>query len=309
MNQNALLQAIAAGFRKATENSVFTVSMIAGFLIMLSIVSLLFKLILKKKKVGNWQQEFEQSLRDHDLTINEIDLLEELTPFLINPKRKILVLSNRNIFLSTLNLWKTKTGKSSIYADRLMEKLFPKDQNTEQGEKLKPFGPGCPIRYIAKDGKSYAGILEKKEGNILFLSQIRRIDIQEKSGLGHIHIQDNSGIRTYRVTESQKTGSNALALTIQRVLPVKKNKITISDVSLFVYGTRDAIKTRFIQLGKGYGIIENPEEKLTTGQMLQVNFHGEKNNWYRINAVVNGVSSDRRFARLKFGYLKKYQPA
>lgn len=302
MRQQMILKAIAEGFQKTTSEYLLEVSMISGLLISLILVSIFYNIHYKKKKYRVWHQEYEDMIRKYDLTINEIDFIDELALFLIDRNRKTLILKNMNTFQSALSQWKKK-GKTTVYSDRLLKKLFGIEANALAQKKTPSFGNGRPARFVASDGKTFSGFIGSRDEQTIRLDHILEGRVTKETGFGQVFIQDYKGIISKPVTSVKELNNGSKLLSISNG-PSHKD-VTIPDIYIFVPGTESPIKTRLLKLKGKTGIIENPGLTFKQDQTLKIAFQADVEKSYRVNAMVTGISLNKSFIRLQLGYLKK----
>ncbi len=299
-----IFEAIAQGFRKTPEQTVNALLISAGILIIIPLASLLYKAVMKKRTAGEWENDFQAFIREKDLTVNELDLLDDLFPFLKDPRRKILMLHNRNTFLLALGRLEEKTGHPQEFGENLEKKLFGEEKSILPEDLKNPLGPGRPARYIASDGKVFTGRITSGKGNVVGLGFLETMKARTEPGKERLLVQDFRGILIYPVSSVSRTGEDSLRLEVSPRAVKQKDRIAPSSIDLYPPGTSRPIETRLLQLNNGIGAIENPDGILKTGQTVKLSFRTEFDKHYRINAVVTGLSGRKRIARLKFGYLK-----
>jgi hypothetical protein len=210
-----------------------------------------------------------------------------------------------NTFQSALTRWKKK-GQTTVYSEGLLKKLFGIEANGLPEQKTPSFGPGRPARFVASDGRTYSGFIGSRDGQTILLDRVMEMNKKEKTGLGYIFSQDYKGIISKPVTSFKelKNGSKLLSISND---PSHK-KVSIAEIYVFVPGTESPLKTRLIKLKGRTGIIENPGFAFKQEQALKIAFRMDVDKSHRVNALVTGVSLNKRLIRLELGYLKKNSP-
>lgn len=302
MNQQALLEAISAGFHKTTEDLILNISLILGLLLMMISLSVLYNRLSKNKMYALWQREYEGLIRKFDLTINEIDFIGELSLFLVDKRRSVLLLKNKNTFLGALELWKKKEGHISEYSERLLKKIY----GVESQKTLMPgsslYGKGRPARYVASDGRVFSGIIASRDKKHIQLEDVKSLGIIEKKGLNTLYIQDFRGIYSKTVTEARKTGPTTWTVLLSE--STVKNKVSVSDIYMYIPGSEKPLKSRILRLKNGMAVIVNPGVKLKMSQAVKIAFRTDKDSLYRVNALVTGISLNKKVVRIKLGYIR-----
>jgi hypothetical protein len=306
MDQRTLLEAIAEGFRKTPIEAIVSLFIMIGFILLFSLVSFFYRTMVQIRSRNEWQDEYDRLIHSLDLTINELDFLDELARFLVNPVRKILLLKNRNTYQHALTLWKKNGGKNADLELNLIKKIFGEKDSLLPDGFEKPFGTGRPARYITKEGVVYSGYLKSKNGNILVLEKIKKLKTPEKTGLGHLFLQDYRGFISHKVSDFKELDSNSILLHLSGPALSSTKKTTLSKI--YVYPDIEGSlphKSRMILMPNGLGMVENPDGMLKSGQAIKIAMLREINKIYRVNALVVKVSMNKRYAWLKFGYVKK----
>jgi hypothetical protein len=306
MDQKTIFAAIAEGFRKTPREATVSLMVIVLIICLMSLVPLLYKKILRSKLRKQWQSEYNKQIRELDLTINEIDLLESMALFLANPYRKTLLLNNRNTFHKALSFLKKERGIESVYAQSLIKKLFTEDQMVLP-EGFEHFHKtGRPARFVAQDGSVYSGSITKGQDDSIILGNIKKWERKEQSGLGRLFVQDYRGINSHPVSGVTKLDKDSLKLDLSREGNyTRKHKLSLSEIYIYPLDGSPPVKSNLRLLSKRLGVIENTDQKFKTGQTVKVAFHKKSKEIYRVNGIVKSISRNKKYATLQFGYLKK----
>jgi hypothetical protein len=184
-----------------------------------------------------------------------------------------------------------------------MKKLFGKDSKDLQDQKTSLYGPGRPARYIDPEGRTFSGVIASTDTHSMTLKNVIEMDIREKSGRGQLFIQDYKGIISKPVSSFKILEKASLLVNIGEI-PLEK-KVSLSDIYILLPGGEKPVKTTLIKLEKGTGIILAPDMKLGLGQALKLSFRVDLDTSFNVNALITGISLNKRYIRLKFGYLKR----
>jgi hypothetical protein len=95
LDQKTILEAIVQGFQKSPEQRIVSLSIIGLMVILLSLLPLFYRLYQRLKQSGYWKKEHDKLIRKYNLTINEMDLIDNLSNFLIEPLHKNLRLKSK----------------------------------------------------------------------------------------------------------------------------------------------------------------------------------------------------------------------
>lgn len=305
MNQNALLKAIAEGFRKTPAEAILSVLIIAGIILFISLISYLYKYVTLSRIRKSWEKQYNKVVRIKDLTINELDFLDQLALSLVDPMRKILLLQNRNTFHNAQILWEKKWEKKALIAPDLIKKIFGEEHSVLPEGFHKPFGAGRPARYVTSKGVVYSGTITTRKGNILLLSNVKKLENREDSPVDRLVVQDYRGFVSHSVSSVKAQANNMMELTLSKTPIKEKKQVPLSKIYIYpdIQGALP-VKTPMILLPNGMAMIENPDGILKTGQTIKVALRTEIKKLYRVNAFVVKISLNRRYAWVKFGYVK-----
>lgn len=295
MDQISFFEAIVAGFQKTNKEVIISLLTIFGLVFVFFLTTILYKFILKKRKSHIWTSEYNKLIRKHDLTINEIDLLDELAHFLIDENRKILLLKNDNTLQFALSLLEKKLGRKADFANSLTAKLF--------GEISREF-PQRPVRLFDGKGKVYSGRFASREGNIVTINETKLVKTNETSGAARLFIQSFKGIMSHGVSAVEVLSANSLKIHLLKASLPENGYQMVSNVFLYVPGKENPVETSMKISSGGQAIIENPRGLLSIGLSVKVSFRTEIKKIHRVNAIVLGISFNKKYAKLKLGYIK-----
>jgi hypothetical protein len=304
LDQKTILEAIVQGFQKSPEQRIVSLSIIGLMVILLSLLPLFYRLYQRLKQSGYWKKEHDRLIRKYNLTINEMDLIDNLSNFLIEPLHKNLILKNKNTFMRTLSLYEKQIGEPSPFAKDLMIKIFG-----ERGDEFpkgfeKAHGIGRPVRLYTFDGNIYSGYLTAKKREVLTLAVIKVASTEKKNNLGRIFIQDYGGIIYYPISSISQMGENTWRIKIAEKSSKNKKPIILPDVLVHCHSEQEPFKTPMIIYSNGFCRIENVNGILKKGKAIKISLLKDSNKIYRGNALITGLSLNKKSATLKFGYVK-----
>ena len=309
MDQNAIFKAIQDKFDElganAGRNMVILIIIILLFLFFL----ILYRLGQHSRSVKEWQTDYYKLIRKFDLTVNELDLLGRMALYLDDPARKNLLLSNRNTFHHALMLLEKKEGGVPRFADSLTHKVYGEGvKELPEGFEML-FGLGRPVRFISSDGSVYGGQIIQRENRKIILGNVHSLtstlEHQNVSGEGRVFIQDFRGLISHGVAKKTVLSETSLELDLGPVSSAdsKRNKFRLPNIYIFPPGSSTPMETHFYKVSEGMGVVENPGGILKMDQSVKVALQKDTSHHYHVNALVRWVSLNKRYAKLKFGYL------
>ena len=315
MDQSAIFKAIEDRFSELGDNA--GRNMVILFIIFL--LFLFFLLLYRRGQhslsVREWKKDFQRLIRKFDLTVNELDLLGRMALYLDDPARRNLLLTNRNTFHHIMMLLEKEEGGVPPFAESLTHKVYGKGvRDMPEGFEML-FGLGRPVRFISSEGSVYGGQIIQRENRKIILGNVHplscTLERQNVSGEGRIFIQDFRGLLSHEVAKKTVLSETSIELDLGAELPAdsRKNKFRLPDIYIFPPGSGTPLKSHFYKVSEGMGVVENPGGILKMDQSVKVALQKDTSHHFHVNALVRWVSLNKRYARLKFGYLdeKFYQ--
>ncbi|MBI9097842.1 MAG: hypothetical protein JEY91_05170 [Spirochaetaceae bacterium] len=304
MDRKTLLQAIAEGMRNTPEEAFLSVLIIVSVILLFILVSIIYQYVFRKRKLNDWAKEYNGLIRKYDLTINELDLIDKLVLFLIEPQRKLLLIKNKNTFLQALSLLEKRERQIFPLGKVLATKLFGQEGALVPKGLHIPYGSGRPVRLFSTDGFIYSGIQISRKKDIITVDHIKKRNNENKKQQGRLFIQDYKGIITFQVERVRKLSENSLQVQIIDKGSREKVKLSLSGICVYYPGEEEPLLSRLYFFPNGTYMIEIPNGALKQGQAVKLALREETEKIYRVNALVSGLSLNKRYARLTFGYIK-----
>ena len=124
MNIQELFSIIRKDFVKTDSDIFITILLAVSFFTMLVLSSWLINFINKKRIVDKYRDTYRGKIREMDLTINEIDLINKLSAFLKQPWKKYLLLTNYHTFIKCRNKYNSETDDDNRFIESLENKIL-----------------------------------------------------------------------------------------------------------------------------------------------------------------------------------------
>ncbi|MDC7218796.1 MAG: hypothetical protein PQJ59_02585 [Spirochaetales bacterium] len=306
MDQKAIFGAIQDKFLELHSNVVINLAVLVVILILLLLALVSYRRKIRVSSVKEWRSEYNRLIRQFDLTINELDLLNRMAAYLHDRARINLLLTHRNTYHHVLMLLEEKEEGIPRFSESLTEKLYGtgKAELPEGFEVL--FGLGRPVRLVSSLGRVYRGKIITRESGKIVLGNVKLVEDDpdknpEMPGAGRVFIQDYRGLMSHGLSEIRELSETSFELILTE-RDVADN-FHLPDVYLFLPDREEPIKTHFLRVSEGAGLVENREGLLKMDQTLKVALQKDTDHHYHVNAVVRALSLNKRYARLKFGYL------
>lgn len=304
MDKTSLLRAIAEGFQKTPWEAFISLIIITALLVLAFMVSHIYKFVILNQSNKKWTSEYNLLIRKLNLTINELDLIDDLSVFLVNPIRKILLLKNRNTFNHAISKLQKGKGLNLKNHDILIKKIFGDEIENVPFQSEKLFGPKRPVSFVNTDGKVYSGRLSSRDGNKVSISEVKQVSQKENVESGSLLIQDFRGIHSHAVSKVESPDLNTFQLTISKTPIEGKDQTQISSAFIILPDSKSPIQTKIRLLSNESAIMEIPHGQLKIHQDIKVSIRTSITANYWVNATVTGISLNKRYAKLKFGYVK-----
>lgn len=304
MDQQTLLDAIANGFRKTPREAFISAGIISAVVLLFFLISIIYQSIIKGKNEKNWNSEFDKLVREKDLTINELDLIDEMALYLIDSRRKILLVKNRNTFHIALSKLDKNKKPDSDFVQNMIKKLFDEKDLQKIQNFDDHFGSGRPARLCLTNGHVYTGHVLIRNEKFYTIDKVKKIKNQNEKPENRLFIQDFKGIIVQPISEVKKLPDMSLKLYTKTEIIKKPVKVSIGDVYVFPIGNMKPIETNMLLLPNGTGVIENPQGILKTGHAIKLSLEENTNAQFRMNCLVIGLNFNKRYAKVKFGYVK-----
>lgn len=294
LNQQRLIESIVNGFQKTPIELLISILSILGIVLLFILFSFFYQYYVKSKLSLQWVLEYESLIRKFNLSINELDLIDQLAQYLIDSSRKVLLLKNRNTLQKALSIWIKDRGHNSVYSDSLTTKLFGdltvKTQN-------------YPIKFISAEGEVFSGIFSSREKNTVIITDVKSVRKRETLDISRLFVQKFNGIASHAVSSYKQIDSSTIQLNL---LEFKEHhKQFTKDLNVFVYTQENILpeKSHLRLLENNQGILENTEGVLQKDHAIKVSFKTEIKNYNRVNAIVTAVSLNKKIVKINFGYL------
>lgn len=299
MDVNAILKAISEGFRKTPKEALYSAVGIAAMILTAVLVSGIYGLVQRSKQVKKWTVEYDRLVRSLNLTVNELDLIDQMALLLRDPLRKVLILQNRNTFERALSLISEMDKAPVPYSRELREKLF-------DAEKIKTSpGQGRPARLITEQGHVFTGYLAEMHGEEFLLENTRKHETTRKAGNPRLLVQDFNGIDFYPVTSVKKEEGNTLRIKTDRGTASFIKKQVLQEVFLYLPHEKEPYSVQMVLFPRKRALIDNVDRCLNKGDIVRLSIKTDTDKIYRINAVVENLSLNRAYAHIYFGFLRK----
>lgn len=299
-----LLESIAKDFLTTRSDIIMFAVLVAAFIIVFILLSILLRFSERKKIKTVFHEKFEELIRKFDLTVNELDLIGEMSRFLRNRDKKYLLLTNKATFLYALQELKAEKQFSADYAASLAAKIgVAENLQIDHLNSTKKLEQNTPVKIEPADGKRFIGIIVKKQ-NSSFTVRIKTEGSPVPStGKILLYVCNFRGIHFYKVPIID-TRDNLITFSHSNTMELKK-----SNIQLNVYIRKEGLKLekqekgKVISFWKGGALITNPGKQLRKDDDIRISFLPSDSNPYFTNAEVVKIGKGKKAAEVRFKHL------
>jgi hypothetical protein len=298
------LSGIAEDFLTTRSDIITFAVVIAAIIIVFVLLFFLLRFFEQKKVRTVFHEKFEELIRKFDLTINELDLLGEMSRFLRNRNKKYLLLTNKATFLYALQELKAEKKIPAEYAASLAAKIgVAENLRIDHLNSTKKLEQNTPVKLEPAKGQRFIGVIAKKQ-NGSFTVRIKNegAPVPAKNKL-LLYVCNFRGIHFYKVPIID-TGGNLITFAHSDTMELMKN-----NAQLNVYIRKEGLKAekqekgKVISFWKGGALITNPAKQLRKDDDIRIAFLPSDSNPYFTNAEVVKIGSGKSVAEVRFKHL------
>ena len=309
MSISEFLKAVSRGFITTRSDILIAASLVGGFIIFLLLFSLIMKRTENARVRAAGQRRYKERIREIDLTINELDVLDQLALYLRKPWKKYLLVTNENTFLNCCEKLKEEGGD---YPDNLVERISRKAGFSKTGELPASAGTGnlsegMPVKVEYDSGRlCNARVIQVRkdaftlEGKALVSTTAPVV----------VHIPHRTGLLAFQTRALGPVTEGSLELRHSEIVPEKRwGELGRKSREFSVYVKTDKkeslpMKTVLYRVTSRGAYIENPEGALSKKDdvmILLTKARQPGGTW--INGEIRGESLDRRELYVHFSHV------
>ena len=291
-----------------------TVILIVSLFLIFFIISKLKQIIEKKRLSFLYREKYSKLIRNFNLTLSEIDLINKMAIYLKNPEKKYLLLINKHTFNYCLAyVEKNEPAESLKGIITLREKLgFDKYDPFEKPFSTLNLYKGMPVKISKKNIKNLiwntGKIINISDKNII-VEFTDDLSLPDKGTEIKMAVHDFRGVFLFN-TKVDYWDKNILYLhhTHNRVA-IQQRQYYRRKMNLKVFLKNDAIKeemkeSQLIDISGNGASLLNPGKNFKKGDDIRFFFHNDENEWYGVNAEVIRLSQMGKTMHIRFGHLK-----
>ena len=310
MNNQAtrtVLDAIKEALNATTRTEELTfLSIIVSIIFIFSILALILKGTQRRKTRITVRNRYEKLIRKLNLTINELDLVDELSAYLKEPGKKYLLLTNRGTFRHAAEqLTRASTIRTDLL-DSLAEKLsFSQSTDQTPDHTTKTLQANTAVKLSFSTGETIdADIYSVSEANLL-LKADETIDNLSQGDEIELFSCSYSGIAFYRLKVNKVKGNLIEADHEMESEPVKKKV----HIKVFIQSEdedyQDHQESVILLLSQDAALIVNTREhELHPEEDIRIYLSNDVTKNRFANASVTRLIKMGKFAVVKFKHIR-----
>lgn len=310
MNNEAtrtVLDAIRKALNATTRTEELTfLTIIISIIVIFSILALILKGTQRRKTRITVRNRYEKLIRKLNLTINELDLVDELTAYLKDPAKKYLLLTNRGTFRHAAQ----QLSEASTIRTDLLDSLSAKlgfSHNTDQtpDHTTRALQANSAVKLVLDNGETAdADIYSVSEANLLLktdeiLNRISQGDEIELFSCSY------SGIAFYRL-KVNKVKENLIEVNHEMESDPEKKKVRLK---VYIQSEdedfQDHQESELLLLSQDAAVIRNTKEhELHPEEDIRVYLSNDVTRRCFANAEVTRLIKMGKFAVVRFKHIK-----
>ena len=270
-------------------------------------------LIVRERRASRRRsvEKYERSTRELNLTIRELDFLDNLSAYLEEPSKRHLLLTNPQTLAACVRAYNKDHAVSEKLLTHLQARLgFPVPDVPPARRSTRMFTAGTVVRMILPGGDaSFGGTVSAQFPDstaILVDAQTPEIgvgdEIQLYAGDFRGFIVFDTKVSTIRENEIRFLHSDVSSATLdlEKPVPVKLDVLVRAD-----HQKGKGIPTQVVSLHARGARVMNPDRRFRKGDDLRLYFHRVKNGWRQVNAEVVSLEKRRRLMIVRFSHVKR----
>jgi hypothetical protein len=303
------LRGISLGFQKSPFELILAIILFFSILAFLIIAYIVLKRINKAKLIKVLEDKFSDLIREFNLTVNEIELINSMSRYLLYPEKKYLLLVNRHTFNYALHKLKEEREIQPSLINSLQEKLKYTTYNPlDAPVSTEYLYADMPVILETKEKKIW-GLVKEVDSNKISIKVPDTVELPLKETKVNLIVYDFRGIFVFS-TSVQKTNEHMLYLehSDNRVL-IQREKAVTKEIKMDVFIQHEGlgqrpVKSTLLTLGSSYASLSNPEKRFRIKEDVRLFFTKNDSPWFQVNAEVVRLSKGGAVIHVRFGHLK-----
>lgn len=271
------------------------------------IAAILQRRIARRREVAGLEKQFEREIRRLDLTVRQVDILNQLSAVLSDPAKRYLLLVNPNTFRHSARIVGDFHPPLDASFDALQKKLgfaLPAQRQRPIDERAPAVGSAVKIAPIRTRGTVLAVVRERSGKNL-------RLELGEK-----LNLRPGTEVRLFAAHPSallEASGTvlaregNAVSIRVDRSFKeAAQRKLASNALNAFIHreGTEgESVPVTLISISPNGAIVRCEGMRLKKRDDIRLIFRRGQSQWTAINGEVSRVRRRGRKAWIRFSHL------
>ena len=280
------------------------VIIIAAIIIFIVVLTLTIRLRNRKRIRDAAEASYQKLIRKFNLTILEIDLIEELASTLRKPEDKYNLLLNKSRFRQAEHKIESFTDKQQVRLEELKIKLgFIVAEETLELVSTLSFLQGAPVKLLYNGHNADAEIYSMSESNITVKCPKPPAPVTMDTEI--MLITSTGGrLRIFPLTP-EKVKADLFSAPHSEAVAVEKLKVDI-DIEIEIVAAEDEdeetieLSSTIVLLSEKGAFIQDKRNVIKPGDMLRLFLDTDLKKKYPVYAEAVKISSEKQLVSVRF---------
>ncbi|MBN1525246.1 MAG: PilZ domain-containing protein [Spirochaetales bacterium] len=313
MTPNEILRSIAESFQKSSSEILLTVVLFVSFIGIISLLFILRRQYEKGKLRTILKDRYAALIVQYSLTIQEQELIEDMSRHLNTPEKKYLLFTNEHVFNNCLFELKKHRNVNKQVLDSLLVKLqfklfeqyhLPRTSREFLPEKhfMLVYGNKQKVKCLV-DAQTQDSLTAVADPDSPLPGIGESVSIYTYNALGIIHFP--SVVQDKKANVLKLAHSDSLE-ALQRRQYFRKEV----QMPIYIHSESSADPPQpsvILDLSAGGMSVENPDKKFKKGDDVKITMHGKNTMGFDLYGEVVRTSKKGETAHIVFGHFSSAQ--
>jgi hypothetical protein len=306
-----IIRTVAVTLRAGRSEALLVASLLGGGLLFLLVFAFAARQKEQKKLSRTLEERFQRLIRERDLTMTELDLIDRLSRYLRDRRKRYLLLVNPHTFASTLGQLQRAEPVAGRTLDGLKRKLgFDGDRGRPQKRTTGDLPVGTPVKIEpAGGGPRTPGMVASQQSaalHVLVEESPRGLHAGQQVLLyGH----DYRGIWLFRTRILSAHERDVRLVHAGNEILAGGRAVVASGLALKVFvraegDDGEGSMAKLNDLYAGGAVLENPDRRFRKGDDIQIFFRQGVDRFANVNAEVVGARAGGLLMVVRFSHLR-----
>ena len=233
---DSFLRSISEGFKRSPEYLFFAFGVMAAIVLLFIFLNAFINARERRKTRDVLNKSYYRLARSHNLTINEMDLLDRMAKYLLDSKKKYLLLTNEHTFSTCLHRLKEEEPLPADVFISLRDKLnFTIHGLLKPAYDTQNLLPAAPVKIELDKGGTINGDIFKNRPDALVLKLAERHPKLRRGTDITLYSHDFRGIHRFRCRIAINEGTHVtLEHSNEYIIPQKTRISGNLNIEIFI---------------------------------------------------------------------------